>query len=433
MGALFLSVRRDGKSIADISEEIISKRARLIFSWFVLLSLVVVVAVFVYFCSQTLITETKIALPSVGLIPVAVFIGILIYRTRIGLPASTVIGLAMLVALIFLGQAFPVVLPKGYEALIWTSFLLVYCFLASVMPVNILLQPRDYLSSYLLFFGVGMGFLGILTSRPLFSTPAFVLWSDPKEGAVWPMLFVTIACGAISGFHSLVSAGTTSKQISSERDIKPIGYGAMAVEALVAVIAIAAVAAGFKGQAELNASISLGGPVNAFGAGFGRITRFVLGGYGAFIAILLLNSFILTTLDTATRIARYILQELFNTLDRYLATALIVLAGGWIAMTGNWQKIWPIFGAANQLTAALTLIVLSSWLLSQRKRVNFTLIPAVFMLVTTIGALGWQFGKFLGDKNYFLMGIDVVLASLALSMLIEVRGHIVGLAGIRKG
>lgn len=418
-GSLFLSIRYQGKSIADISEEIISKRARLIFSWFVLLSLIVVVAVFVYFCSQTFIVEPKIVLPSLGLIPIAILVGLLIYIWKVNLAISTTLGLVLMTALIFLGQAVPIMLPKGYETLIWVAVLLAYCLLASVLPVNILLQPRDYLSSYLLFFGIFVGFLGIATSKVAFTTPIFLNW-DTQEGLLWPMLFVTIACGAISGFHSLVSTGTTSKQISDERDAKKIGYGAMAVEALIAVIAIISVAAGFKDMGALRASLAKGGPISAYGEGFGYITRFVLGKYGTFIAIILLNSFILTTLDTATRIARYILQELFNALDRYLASILIVLSGGWIALTGEWKKIWPIFGAANQLTAALTLIILTSWLLSRKKRIRFTFIPAIFMLVTTIGALGWQLGSFMASGDWFLMSIDMVLAILALAMILDV-------------
>jgi carbon starvation protein len=151
------------------------------------------------------------------------------------------------------------------------------------------------------------------------------------------------------------------------------------------------------------------------------MTRFVLGGYGSFVAMIILNAFILTTLDTAARIARYILQELFNTLDRYLATGAIVLAGGWLALTGEWKKIWPVFGAANQLVAALTLIVISSWLLARNRHVKFTMAPAVFMLFTAVGALGWQFGKFFKDGDWFLVALDIVLVALAFAMIIEVR------------
>ncbi|MDD5496510.1 MAG: carbon starvation protein A [Candidatus Omnitrophica bacterium] len=428
-GSLFLSMRNHGHSIPDISEEVISKKARIIFSWFVLLSLVVVMAVFLHLCTKTLIAEPRIVLPSLGLIPVALLVGVLIYRLRVNFAISTVIGLALLVALILMGEFIPVALPSGSAPLIWTVILLAYCFIASVLPVNILLQPRDYLASYLLFFGIAAGFLGILTTRPNFTIPVFIHWNNSKEGPLWPMLFVTIACGAISGFHSLISAGTTSKQIASEHDAKRIGYGAMVLEAVLAAIAIIAVAAGFKSVSELNASMASGGPIGAFGAGFGYITRFILGKYGTFIAIIFLNAFIFTTLDSATRISRYILQELFNTLDRYLATALIVLVGGWIALSGQWRMIWPIFGAANQLVAALTLIVMSSWLLSRRKHVKFTLVPAIFMLITSIGALGWQFGKFFQEGNWFLVVIDAGLVVLALAMLVEVRKWIWTLAG----
>ncbi len=419
LGAFFISIRNDGYSIADVAEKLISKRARLIFSWFVLLSLVVVVAVFVYFCADTFVVEPKIVLPSLGLIPIAVLVGMMIYVWRVNLAVSTVVGLLLLVAMIFLGQALPIDIPGGNDMLVWTIVLLLYCFIASVLPVNLLLQPRDYLSSYLLFFGVIAGVLGVITARPDFTLPPFVKWDSP-EGGLWPALFVTVACGAISGFHALVSGGTSSKQIANERDARRIGYGAMVLEAVVAVIAIVAVGSSFGSIQSLAGAISKGGPVNVFGDGYGYLTRFVLGKYGKFIAIILLNAFILTTLDTATRIARYILQELFNKLDRYLATILIVLAGGWVALSGEWKKIWPIFGAANQLVAALTFIVITSWLLSNKKHVKYTFIPAIFMLATSVGALGWQLGKFVAEREFFLIAVDIGLMILALAMILEV-------------
>ncbi len=418
-GSFFISIRNDGCSIGDVAERIISRRARLIFSGFVLLALIVVVAVFVYFCADTFVVEPRIVLPSLGLIPVAILVGILIYSFRVNLAASTLIGLSLLVSLIFLGQRFPIDIPGGNAMFVWPIILLVYCFFASVLPVNILLQPRDYLSSYLLFFGVAAGIAGIITARPDFTTPPFVR-QTANAGPLWPMLFVTIACGAVSGFHALVSSGTSSKQISSERDAKRIGYGAMVVEAVVAIIAIVAIGAGFSGMPALNSALSNSGPVNAFGEGFGYLTRFILGKYGKFIAIILLNSFILTTLDTATRIARYILQEIFSALDRYLATALIILTGGWIALSGEWRKIWPIFGSANQLVAALTLIIITSWLVCQGKRAKFTSIPAAFMLITSVGALILQLTKFIVERNMFLLGVDIALLILAAAMAAEV-------------
>ncbi len=418
-GALFLSIRHDGRSIPEISEKVLSRTARRIFSWFVLLALVVVVAVFVYFCSQTFIVEPRIALSSLGLIPVALIFGIMVYHMRVGVGVATIFGLGALIALVFAGLAFPIALPKGFEMPVWSFVLLAYCAVASVLPVNILLQPRDYLASYMLFFGIIAGSLGILTAHPQFTTPFYLSWKS-QEGYLWPMLFVTVACGAVSGFHSLVAGGTSSKQISSEADAKKIGYGAMVVEALVAVIAIVAVAGGFKDIASLKSAVSKAGPVNAYGDGFGYVTRFVLGGYGGFIAVITLNAFILTTLDAATRIARYILQEIFKGMNRYVATLIIVVVSGWIALSGNWQKIWPIFGSANQMIAALTLIVLSSWCLIQGKHMRFTFIPAVFMLITTICSLSIQLVSYIKEKDAFLLFIDMVLMALAVAMVVDV-------------
>ncbi len=419
LGALLVSVRHGGRSTADSAEFLISKKAKVIFSWFVFLSLIVIVAVFAYFSAKTFVVEPKIVVPSLGMVVVAVFVGILIYKLRINLVMATAIGLLSLVGLVVLGQRLPIAIAGENGMMIWCIVLLAYAFIASTLPVNILLQPRDYLSSFLLFFGISAGVIGIITSRPSFTTPAFIGWNS-SEGALWPMLFVTIACGAISGFHSLVSSGTTSKQLSTERSAKRIGSGGMGTEGFLAVIVIIAVAAGFSGIDALRSSMSKGGPVNAFGEGFGFITRFVLGNYGKFIAVIILNGFILTTLDSATRIARYILQELFKGINIYLATFIIVILSACIALTGEWTKIWPIFGSANQLVAALTLIVITSWLLVNSKRIIYTLIPAVFMLITTVGALLWQLKQFISQKNLILIGIDIALLVLAAGMLLEV-------------
>ncbi len=418
-GALFLSVRYGGTSISEISERILSRTARLIFSWFVLLALIVVVAVFVYLCSQTFVIEPKIVLPSLGLIPVALAFGIMVYHMRVNIALATILGLAALVSLVFAGLLLPIVISKGVAMAVWIIVLLAYCAVASVLPVNILLQPRDYLASYMLFFGIIVGFLGVFTAHPSFTAPFYVSWKT-QEGYLWPMLFVTVACGAISGFHSLIAAGTSSKQISSERDLKRIGFGAMIVEAVVAVIAIAAVAGGFKDFSSMTETVTKSGPIEAYGKGFGYLTRFILGNYGGFIAIITLNAFILTTLDAATRITRYILQEIFKGIDRYTATIIIVVVSGWVAFSGSWQKIWPIFGSANQLIAALTLIVLSSWCLVQKKHIRFTFIPAVFMLITTLASLFLQLVLYIKEKNLFLLFIDIVLITLAVAMVVDV-------------
>jgi len=414
--SLICSVKEGGSSIADIAQRTISRRAKILFSLFVWCALILVNAVFAYLCADTFVKEPRIVLPSLGLIPVAILFGYLFHHRQFSHFLSTVIGLVLLVGLIFLGNKLPVRLPyAGF--VIWITVLFVYSFFASVTPVHMLLQPRDYLSSFLLFGGVGFGYIGLLITRPALQQAAYTGWRAP-EGGIWPIMFVTIACGAISGFHSIIASGTTSKQLASEKDARKIGYGAMVMEGLVAVIAVLAVAAGISGG-NFAALLKETGPINSFAQGYAAITRPLLGHYGGFIAVTILNAFILTTLDTSTRISRYLTEELFGVKSRYAATFVIVALSAALALSGAWQKIWPVFGASNQLVAALALLVVSCWLLVRKKPVMITLVPAAFMFVTTVIALAMQAKKYSIERDYFLLGVSVVLLALALFLLYE--------------
>ncbi len=419
-GTLIVSVRNSGNSISDITESVISRRAKLIFSGFVWLALILVVSVFVFFCAQTFVSEPRIVIPSLGLIPVAILTGFMMYNLKLNNVLVTAMGLLLLVLLLILGTFLPVKLTVS-PILIWSIVLLIYCFFASIMPVNILLQPRDYLSAYLLFFGVFSGYIGLIISHPKMNMPFFIS-PNSKEGFLWPMLFVTVACGAVSGFHSLISSGTTSKQLANERDAKKIGYGAMVLEGFVAVMALLCVAGGLNGANRLGWLLSKEGPgpVGAFGEGFGNVTNPILFGFGGFIAVTILNAFILTTLDTATRVARYVTQELFKIKNRYLATLIIVISGGALTISGQGARIWAVFGASNQLVAALALFVLSVWLLSNGKNMRLTLLPAIFMLLTTVGALVYLVSKFFMMKDFLTATISIALIILALYMVYEV-------------
>ena len=420
-GSLVISVKHGSRSIADITENIISRKAKLFFASFVWLTLILVIAVFVYLCAKTLSFEPRIVIPSVGLIAVAILVGYMLYNLKTNQVVVTLLGLAGIILLILLGKNFPMKLPVQNPQLIWGYILLIYCFVASITPVQILLQPRDYLSAYLLVLGLLFGYLGILISHPNVSMPFFTGW-HLKDSAMWPMLFVTVACGAISGFHSLIASGTTSKQISNEGHARRIGYGAMLTEAAVSVMAILVVAAGLKNHAELTGLLAKGGPgpIGAFGRGYGILTTSILGGIGGFFAIVILNAFILTTLDTATRIGRYLTHELFGIKNRYIATLIVVVLSGWLGLSGNWNKIWPIFGAANQLVAALALLVITMWLLSRNTRIVYTAIPCAFMLLTTIGALVYKIPKHFHNKDVLLGIISVALLVIAVYMLWEV-------------
>ncbi|MFH1790922.1 MAG: carbon starvation protein A [Candidatus Omnitrophota bacterium] len=417
--SVMLSVRHGGSSIADVTGVCVSKSAKTVFSVFLWLTLVLIIAVFVRLCAKTFVVQPEIVAPSLGLIPIAVIVGILLYRLKLNQPAVTVIALSVLVVLIITGEYFPI--PGGHHAMrVWSIVLLLYAFVASVTPVHILLQPRDYLSAFLLFFGLLFGYAGLILTHHAVSLPFSVFHAPAAAMPLWPMLFVTIACGAISGFHAIVASGTTSKQISSESDARIIGYGGMITEGLLSAMTIIMMVVAFGSVGELSHIVNSGdGPVAAFGKGYGQVTLRILGKYGGVFAVLLLNAFILTTLDTATRLGRYITQELFGIKNRYIATLGVIILSGWLALSGRWTEIWPIFGAANQLIAALTLIVITSWLLGRQKPVLYTLLPAVFMLLTTIGALLMKINEFWVKRDGLLFCITGILLVLALYVFTE--------------
>ena len=435
--ALITSVRHGGRSLSEISGEVVSPRARLFFSLFILLALLLVLAAFVIFAAKTFVAKPEVALPSLGIIPVAVIAGWLMYRKGMSVPLITVLGLAVLAVAILLGRSYPITLPglMGLESQqVWILLLMAYCFIAACLPVQYLLQPRDYLASFLLLFAIGTGLIGIFITQPTMQSQPFVsLWPTEWEGAgpIWPMLFVTIACGAISGFHALVSSGTTCKQLDSEAHACRIGYGGMLAEGLVGAMVVVCVGAGLS-TVEYTAMLRPGGagPIGAFGEGYGNLTAPLLGDYGAVFAIVALNAFILTTLDTATRISRYVLQELTGIENRFIATFLVIAATLLLAMSGQWQRIWPAFGASNQLIAGLSLLVVSSWLLTLKKPVRYTLIPAILMMLTTISAFIYQIYQALAKvdaatqqwhPDWLLAGTALLLTTLALFMLLEVR------------
>lgn len=414
-GSLITSVREGGSSIADIAQRVISKRAKLIFSLFVWLALILVIAVFAFLCADTFVKEPRIVLPSLGLIPVAMIVGYLLYILKVKSVLATIFGLTSLAGLILLGNIFPI----NMNLHLWLFVLFVYCYFASVLPVNILLQPRDYLSSFLLFLGTGAGYLGLLVSHPRMSMPYFHRW-NASEGLLWPTLFVTIACGAVSGFHTLIAGGTTSKQIANERDAKRIGYGGMVAEGIVAVLTIIAVGILFGPKENFIASLKSIGPISIYGKGYSLLTRSILGKYGIFIAMFILNAFILTTLDTATRISRYITEELFGVKNRFLSTLVIIIFSASLALSGKWNRIWPAFGASNQLVAALALFVLTCWLLSKAERIRAVLLPAIFMFLTTVAALIFQANRYFHQRDTILFIVAILLIGLAGFMLYEI-------------
>lgn len=439
--SLMVSVQNKGRSIADISEKTLGMRTKIIFSIFIWLALALVIAIFAMVASQTLVSQPEIVIPTFGLVFIAIIFGWLIYKKNVPVPIATVFSLLILLALIYVGSLIPVELPTKFFGLsgqmFWFFILIIYSFFASSLPVWLLLQPRDYISTWILFFGLGLGYLGMIVSVPKVNAPAFVSFSS-KGGPLWPMLFVIIACGAISGFHSIVASGTTAKQLPNEASGKMIGFGGMVTEAVLAglVIFIASSALIWDPSGAESAfgfhylmTEAGGGPIQAFATGYGKFVSNLPGitvVIGSFFGMVMLNAFVLTTLDTGTRLGRFIFSELLGRKkaifrNRWIASGFILVFAGILGATEGYKAIWPIFGASNQLVAALALVVVTSYLVSIKRPKAFTLYPAIFMLVTTLAALFYQ-GFHFFKKSQYLLGItSVILIGLASIIVYDAR------------
>ncbi len=426
--AIVASIRHKARSIAEIAKDYISKNAYLMFLIFIWLSLVYVLIVFLDLTATTFALNGGVATASIIYIALAILFGFSLYKMRLNLAISTIIFVLFIFLSVWFGNLHKLTIPGlilNDPKKTWGVILLTYAFIASVTPVWILLQPRDYLSSFLLYSSVLVGIIGILFGGFNINYPAFTKFSVNNQ-TLFPILFVTIACGAISGFHSLVSSGTTSKQLNKETDARKIGYGAMLMEGVVALIALSTIMILSK-----DSSLIKTGGLKIYGKGIGNFLG-VLGikhSIGETFGLLVLSTFLLTTLDTATRLARYVLQELFSLeikRTRFFATfitlilpaifALITLKDPQGRIIPAWKAIWPVFGATNQLLAALTLLVISVWLIKTKKNALFTIIPLIFMLVVTLTALI----ELLLQYKFTVIGIIAgVLLLLALYLIVE--------------
>lgn len=437
--SLMTSVQNKGTSLADISEKTLGRRTRLIFSAFLWLSLALVIAVFAVVASQTLVSQPEIVIPTFGLIFIAMLFGWLIYKKGINTVAATLAALVLLFLLIYLGKMYPLSLPSSIFGIpaqsFWFFILIIYSFFASCLPVWFLLQPRDYISTWILFIGLGVGYLGLIAARPVLNAPAFTSF-ESKGGPLWPMLFVIIACGAISGFHSVVAGGTTAKQLSNEKSGKMIAFGGMLTEAALAglVIFIAAGVLVWDPAATREFGFqylmsSAGDPITAFAAGYGKLVSslpaltLVL---GSFFGMVMLNAFVLTTLDTGTRLGRFIFSELLGRKipifkNRWFSSFFILVFASVLGATEGYKVIWPVFGASNQLVAALALIIVTSYLVGIKRPKIYTLLPALFMLVTTTAALITLGYRFIAEKNVLLAAVSGILLLLALVIVYDAR------------
>jgi len=422
--ALFASIRHKAKSISEVLKENVGVSSKKLFAAFATLTLILIMAVFAIVIANMFVSIPSVATTSILFIVLAIPFGYAIFRRGAPLLWSSVIGVALLTLCVWLGTLFPISLPFAA----WLVLLLAYAFVAASLPVWFLLQPRDYLNSYLLYVFLAVAIIGILVTNPAIQLPAFTGFQT-NLGYLFPILFVTVACGAISGFHSIVSSGTTSKQLSSEAHIKPIGYGGMLLEGLLAVIALTTVAVLLLGDyTALLKEVGWGG---AFSSGIGNFLTalgipLVVGvGFGG----LVLSAFALTTLDTATRLCRFLFVELSEkeegkpativtfVTNRYVAGIIVVVCAGALALTGTAMQIWPIFGSANQLLAGLALLAGAVWLAKSGKDNKFVLYPMVFMFAVTLTALVFVFLKTLAAATWPLVIISAVLFIMGIILL----------------
>jgi len=464
-GALWLSVRHRGHSIGTLTQGIIGSRARTLFLFVIFFLLLMVNAVFAVVIANLFLANPGAIFPIWMSLPTAVAVGLLVYRTRAGILVPSLVALVLLYVYIWLGQFIQPQLPDFFHFAPtaaqlaaaggdtataqlaattdgiragWVVIMLVYGGIASTLPVWLLLQPRDYINSHQLF--VALAFIGacVVVVNPAIIAPA-VNTQIPADSPSWfPLLFITIACGAISGFHGLVASGTTAKQLDRETDARFVGYGGMVGEGTLALISILATTAGFALYAGIDgwrehyssfASASAGG-VNAFVNGVGTLAEglAIPHDVATIFAAVVVISFAATTMDTGVRLQRYILEELGSQYrikalrNGIFATVVAVLTIGALALGvdrgAGGMRIWPLFGTTNQLTGALTLLVITIFLRRLNRNAWVTALPMVFLFIMTTWAMIQQLGSYFQDQ-WLLFGVGAAIFVLEIWLILE--------------
>jgi carbon starvation protein len=429
---LIASVRHKAESIGEIVRRYMPGSTRIFFMLFVWLALLYVITAFTDITSQTFKVVAQdtafgpaVAASSIIYLVLAVVMGILLYRFKLKLWLMTLVFLPLVLLAVWVGPRLPENVLNffaQFSAKQWSVFLLAYCFIASIIPMWLLLQPRGYLGGWLLYLTIFIGLVGALLGGFKISYPAVNtsgLRSLANGQLLFPFLFITIACGACSGFHALVSSGTTSKQLYKESDALPIGYGALLLEGLVAILALATVMMIPAGDAQLKSDPNL-----IYANGLSKYLGLLGVGFNvAFpFALLAFSTFVYDTLDVSTRLARYIFQELmgWKSFAGGCAATLISLCLplAFILLTKEkaYLVAWPIFGTSNQMLASLTLLALSAWLAKSGRRIFYVVIPMIFMMVMTVSALVLQTKPFVKSLPVYFKGgkiqPDVIISGI---------------------
>jgi carbon starvation protein len=427
LGSMAASLRTEGKSIGVIIRNQIGVKGKQLFILFSFSTLILVIGVFSDIIAKTFVANPGVGSASILFIFLAIAFGYAnkwVGNKNVAFIVITVVGVVLMYYFVYLGTQIPLALTYP----VWVGGLLLYAFIASVTPVSLLLQPRDYLNSFLLYGLMIAAVAGVVVADPTIEMSTEVNLSSESLGYFFPVLFVTIACGAISGFHSLVASGTTSKQLDKESDAKMVGFGGMLIESFLAIISVGAVI--ILSRTEYLDRLSVEGPVALFSTGLGGMISslgisepFAIG----FVA-LTVSAFALTTLDTCTRLARFTLQEYFEDMpqpaaqvmakNRYLSTTIVIILSVLLLASGEFEKLWPIFGSANQLLAALALLTIGVWLIKKNISATFVTIPMFFMFTVTLASLGLFAWKNFQDEGYILASIASILFVLAIALIL---------------
>lgn len=430
VGSMVASMRHEGKSIGVIIHNNIGSKGKQLFVLFSFATLILVIAVFTDIIAKTFISNPEVASASIFFILLAIAFGLVTRLTanrKYAFAITSVIGATLMYYFVYLGTQ----LPLSLDFDVWIYLLLAYAFLASVSPVSMLLQPRDYLNSFLLYGLILSAVIGIFIADPIIEMDTAVTVAPDNLGFIFPVLFVTIACGAISGFHSLVASGTTSKQIDKEEDVKMVGFGGMLIETFLAIIALGAVVV--ISRADYVVKLDSQGPVSLFAEGLGAMihTLGVPQDFAVGFVALTVSAFALTTMDTCTRLARFTLQEYFEDIkgpaaktistNRYFSTGIVVVLSVLLLQSGGFSTLWPLFGSANQLLAALALLAIAVWLIKKNVKATFVTIPMFFMFAVTLSSLGIFAWQNFQNQVYALSVISAILFVLSVVLILFAR------------
>ncbi|MEW6045861.1 MAG: carbon starvation protein A [Bacillota bacterium] len=460
--SVMASVRSEGKSVQWIAGKVMKPRTSVVMMVFIYLTLILVVAAFMSVAGNNFVANPEVPTATFLFIVGAVIFGWLYYRMKVNFAVATIVGLALSALAMWIGYVWP--WHAAFHT--WIIVLIVYAVLASSLPVWLLLQPRDYLNAYILFFGLALGSIALLVAVKDVTIPAYTMWSAPAVGGVpspfWPTIPLVIACGSLSGFHSLVASGTTSKQLDKESHGLPVGYGAMLTEGLLATLVVTSmgafalpvlsgvsdrvVALGvsleqlaadkvYFAQNLLKAAGPVGGALGLFTHSYGHALSDVFGlstRLGSLFAGLWVTAFVMTTLDTATRLGRFTWQELLEPLrrsstgahrvltNRWVGGAIVALLAAWLAWDGAYTKVWSAFAGANQMVAAVAMLTMAMWVLKVQKAGGYqwaVTVPGLFLWVTVFAGVLWYIWAV--PVTAAIKVIFAVMAALALLLLVD--------------